>query len=436
MDPVVAIVGRPNVGKSSLFNRLIGRKRSMVRKEEGTTRDRIEARCVLRDASFTLVDTGGILSSNEDAISRQVRAQVKCAIQEAEILLFVVDVQAGLLPQDIVVADVLRRSSKPILLIANKADSEILSADAVDFYPLGFGEPLPVSSMDGSGFPRLKETLIKRFGEKVVHSAPPSIRIAVVGRPNVGKSSFLNALLHDDRLIVDVTPGTTRDPVDIEFKKGEKSFTFVDTAGIRRFSQIRDELLLESVRTTRSMIEKSDICLLLIDGASGIQGDDLRILQWILEAGRGVVLLVNKWDLAKETVQQETERLLRHRLGTLNVMPILFTSALTGKNVLRAIETAEEVAKHHACHFETHDLNVFLEKIRRRRDLLPGHVMPHVTYLVQVGSQPPRFLIFGSSRQELSQSFVRFLARKLRERFPLEGTPIQLEFRMEKKVKR
>lgn len=435
MKKIVSIVGRPNVGKSSLFNRLVGRKRSLVHSIEGTTRDRIEARCEFNENAATLVDTGGIFPSTEDAISRQVRAQVKRLLEESSLVLFVVDVQAGLLPMDVEIAQMLRKSAKPVLLVANKADNRTLSEGSVDFYPLGLGEPIPVSCAHWIGLSELKERLFKELGEGKEEAEISSVRIAVVGRPNVGKSSFLNKLLNDERLIVSETPGTTRDPVDIPFQKGELRFILIDTAGIRRFSQIKDDILFQSVKTTRQMIQRSDVCLLLLDGSVGIQRDDLRILQWVIEEGRGVVLLVNKWDLAKEQSQEEVERDLRRRLGTLNIMPILFTSALTGKNVLRAVEVAGEVAARHAGRFETHRLNALLEEIRRRPASFPGRRVPRVTYWVQMRSCPPQILIFGSSREELSTHFVRFLERKLREKFSLLGTPVQFEFREEKNQK-
>ena len=435
MKNVVTLVGRPNVGKSSLFNRLVGRKRSLVHPREGTTRDRIEARCEFNENSCTLVDTGGLLPSAEDTISRQVRLQVKRALEESRLVLFMVDVRSGLLPMDIEITQILRKSSRPILLIANKADTRTLSESSVDFYPLGLGEPIPISCTHGTGISELKERLFKQLGQGKEEVESSSVRMAVVGRPNVGKSSFLNKLLNDERLIVSATPGTTRDPVDVPFQRGELRFTLVDTAGIHRFSQIQDDIIFQSVKTTREMIQRSDVCLLLLDGSVGIQRDDLRILQWVIEEGRGIVLLVNKWDLVKTQPPEGMERSLRRRLGTLNIMPILFTSALTGKNVVRSVEVAGEVAARHASRLETHRLNELLEEIRKRPNLLPGRRVPRVTYLVQMRSCPPQILIFGSIREELSFSFVRFLERKLREKFPLLGTPIQFEFRKEREKK-
>lgn len=428
----MTLVGRPNVGKSSLFNRLLGRRRSLVHHQGGTTRDRIEARCRVHDSVCTLVDTGGMIPSDKNALVHQVRNQVRRAMENSRLLLFVVDVQTGPLPLDFEIAALLRKVSKPILVVANKADNPTLSESAVDFYPLGFGEPIPVSSLHGTGIDELKERIATHLqgGEESAFS-PPTLRIAVVGRPNVGKSSFLNKLLNDERCVVDEAPGTTRDPVDIHFKKGDRMVTLVDTAGIRRFSRIRDEVLFQSVRTTRQMIQRSEVCLLLLDGAVGIQREDLRILQWVVEEGRGIVVLVNKWDLVKEMSQEKAEPFIRARLGRLNIMPILFASAVTGKNVVRAIETAEEVAKNHAACFETHQLNQLLEEIRKKPHLFPGRKVPHVSYLVQVGTQPPQFLVFGATPEELFSSFEQFLERKLRERFPLSGTPIRIAFRRE-----
>jgi GTP-binding protein len=257
----------------------------------------------------------------------------------------------------------------------------------------------------------------------------------VVGRPNVGKSSFLNALLKDDRLVVDDLPGTTRDPIDIQFKKGETTYTLVDTAGIRRFSQIKETVLFQSVRTTREMIQRSDVCLVLADGSKGLQRDDLQILRWVIEEGRGALLLMNKWDIVKEGIQEDAEKLIRQRLGNLNIVPILFTSAVTGRNVVKAVDVAAEVAARHSTHFETHRLNTFLQGIRKARGIFPGGQIPRITYLVQTHSCPPRFLLFGSIEREIFTSFTRFLERKMRENFPLLGTPVQFELREERKKK-
>lgn len=434
MENRVAIVGRPNVGKSSLFNRLVTGKRSLVHPEGGTTRDRIEGECLFGKHVCTVVDTGGIFPSKEDAISNQVLSQVRRAIEESTLLLFVVDVKGGLVPLDMEITRLLRKSSKPILLIANKADTATLSESAVDFYPLGLGDPIPVSCVQGLGISDLKARLFQEFHGTVPETPfTPSLRVAVVGRPNVGKSSFLNNLLNDDRLIVDKAPGTTRDPVDIPFRKGEKTYLLIDTAGIRRFSKIRDEILFQSVKTTRRTIQKSDVCLLLLDGSVGIQGEDLQILRWIVEEGRGVVLLVNKWDLVEGISEKQAEQVLKERLGDLQMMPILFTSAVTGKNVVRAVEVAAEVATRHSSRLETHRLNVFLSDIRKRPDRLPGRRVPRLTYLVQIQSSPPHFLLFGSSREDFSLSFQRFLEHRLREVFPLSGTPIVFTFREQKK---
>ncbi|MFH1858490.1 MAG: ribosome biogenesis GTPase Der [Candidatus Omnitrophota bacterium] len=434
MHPVVAIVGRPNVGKSSLFNLLLNQRRSLVHEEAGTTRDRIEARCSLGENTCTLVDTGGLLHKDEDAILRQVLVQVKHAMAESDVLLLVVDAKAGLVPMDLEVAGLLRKFSKLVCLVANKADNPTLEQSAVDFYPLSLGDPIPVSCTQGTGISALRDRLSQLLQGSVPETAEEvSIRMAVVGRPNVGKSSFLNKLLNHERLVVDAAPGTTRDPVDILFKKGDQTYILIDTAGIRRFSKIRDAILFQSVRTTREMIRRSDICLLLIDGAAGVLEEDLQILRWIAEEGRGVVLLVNKWDLVKEVKEKDAETLLRRRLGNLNFMPVLFTSAVTGRNVLESVALAEEVSKNYSGRIETHRLNTLLSEIRKRPELFPGRHIPHVTYLVQTQTRPPQFLVFGASREDLHSDFLRFLERKLRERFPLSGAPVKFTLRTQKR---
>ncbi len=429
MPGLVSIVGRPNVGKSSLFNRLVGTDRSLVHPEGGTTRDRIEAVCADGNRRARLVDTGGVIPAEKETLQKQVREQVRRAISESALLLFVVDARTGLVPLDSEIAALLRKTSKPVLLVANKADTPTLQAGAVDFYPLGFGEPIPVSCTQRSGFPDLKKRLFESFQGAPEEEPAPSLRIAVVGRPNVGKSSFLNALLKDERVIVDVAPGTTRDPVDVPFQKEGRSYLLIDTAGIRRFSKIKDEILFRSIRTSGEMIRRSDVCLFLIDGTCGIQKEDFQILKLIVTEGRGVVLVVNKWDLVKDVSPRKAEPMLRKRLGNLNIMPVFFTSALTGQNVLRAFEAVDKVKAHHTLRLETSRLNRFLESIRKNRTLPGGS--PKLRYLVQAGTAPPRFLVFGS--RPPSPPFFQYLERRLREEFDLSGTPVQLTFREEKR---
>ena len=429
---VVAIVGRPNVGKSTLFNRLLSRGEALTDPQPGTTRDRLIATLHLGKKYWTLVDTGGIVRGEKSVLASQIQRQVKRAIEEAGLLLFVVDLKEGLVPQDEEIADLLRRSNRPILLIANKADNKRLTADSFEFYRLGFGDPWVVSSLHGFGIQSLKRAISKKLEGEQAQEEGSAVRIAIIGRPNVGKSSFVNCLLEEERVLVDDAAGTTRDAVDVSFRKGDHRFVLVDTAGIRREVRLKDPLMLKGMRLSKETVQRSDLCFVLTDAPAGLLGEDLRILQFVLESKKGLVLLINKWDLLKESSVKDYEQMLRHRAPFLSLVPILMTSCVTGKNVLKALDLAVDVHTHFQSLFETSRLNKILEEIRETAHL-PGEAKVPFQYMTQIGTRPPHFLIFGKEPKEVPRRLVQFLERSLRRSLPLEGVPIELSFRGKEK---
>jgi len=427
MDPVVSIVGRPNVGKSSLFNQLLARQKALVGPEPGTTRDRLTATLSEGSRRWTLVDTGGVVEGEKRGLAAQIQRQVKRAIEESGLILFVVDVKEGLVPQDEKIADLLRRSGRPVLLVANKADQKGKEAEAFEFYRLGFGAPHPVSALRRLGIQPLKRLIAGKLEGASASEEEPAIRISIVGRPNVGKSSFLNSLLNEERVLVDGEGGTTRDAVDVFFRKGKQLFCLIDTAGIRREVRIKDSLMLKGVRLSKTTVRRSDLCFVMIDGSVGFVVEDLRLLQFVLEANRGAVLLVNKWDLVKGISLKDYEVSLRRRAPFLGYVPILMTSCVTGKNVLGALDVAGDVYARFKGRFDTPTLNRFLESVRRTARL-PGEAKVPFQYMTQIDTAPPHFLVFGKVK-ELSAALTHFLERSLRKALPLEGTPIRFSFR-------
>ena len=433
-DAVVAIVGRPNVGKSTLFNRLLGHRKALTDPSPATTRDRLTGTFRQGRDCWTVVDTGGVVQGDKSQLASHIQGQVQKAIQKAHLILFVVDLTQGLVPQDERVADLLRKSHRPILLVANKADKLDSASAAFEFYRLGFGDPCVVSASRNLGVAQLKRAIAQRVKGAPCVEEPEAIRIAIVGRPNVGKSSFLNYLLQEERVIVDDKEGTTRDAVDVSFRKGDRQFVLIDTAGIRREVRLKDSVILKGVRLSKETVQRSDLCLVMMDATAQLQGEELRILEFIVESKRGAVLLVNKWDLLEERSPQLYEEALRRRAPFLRFIPVLMISCVTGKNVLKALDVASEVHSHFQGRFETHRLNKVLEKLRETTRL-PGEARFPFRYITQIGNCPPHFLIFGADPKELLDSWIQCVERGLRHHLPLEGTPIQLSFR-KKETKR
>lgn len=431
MAGIVAVVGRPNVGKSTLFNRLVGERRAVVEASPGVTRDRLYAEVTWGRKQFTLIDTGGLeAGAVPDDIGRQVQDQVARAIQEADLLLCVVDSQAGVLPGDAQVADSLRRSGRPILLVANKVD-DFSRWSPAEFYQLGLGDAFPVSAAHGLNIGELLDAITARLPEEQdVHQEDgvgEPLKIAVVGRPNVGKSSLVNRLLGEEKVIVSDTPGTTRDAVDSQLTYNGQDFVIIDTAGLRRRSRIQDATEYYSILRARESITRAHIVLLVLDATAGVTEQDKRIGGYIQEAGRGVVLTVNKWDLVpKETGTLESYR--RHLLTELyflNYAYPAFVSARTGQRVLSLLTLARDTYAQSTRRIPTPELNDLLQ------EAIALNPMPwRLFYSAQVGILPPTFVLRVDNPEAVHFSHRRYLEHKLREAYGFAGTPLRLKFQI------
>ena len=431
--PVVAIVGRPNVGKSALFNRMVGTQHAIVEETPGVTRDRIYGNVEWRGRKFVLVDTGGIeTGESRDLIREMTTAQAKLAIDEADLILFVVDTKAGLIPQDRDIADMLRRSARPVVLVASKAEGARRS-DYVEFYALGLGDPVPVSSIHGTGIGDLLDAIIVHLpapaGDEEDLEAERAVRIAVVGRPNVGKSSLVNAILGEERSIVSPEPGTTRDALDTPFTWRGRRFVVIDTAGMRRKARVKSPIERYSTLRAVRAVERCDVVL---DASEGLAAQDVRIAGYADEAGRASVIVLNKWDLVEkeEGAKARLEKIIDVDLVFLSYAPRVFVSALTGAEVLRLMETVEKVADNHARRVTTSVLNEVLEEAQMRVE--PPHDRGRqlkIFYGTQVGVRPPAFSLFVNDPGLVHFSYRRYLENRLREAFDFEGTPVRLSFR-------
>jgi GTP-binding protein len=427
---VVAIVGRPNVGKSSLFNRLIGRRKAIVDAASGVTRDRLYAQVEWHGKRFQLVDTGGIEFSKSNRIALHVRRQVEKAIEEAHAVIFVCDAKDGLAPLDESIGDLLRRSNKPTFLVINKTDNEKIGASSGEFYRLGLGEPLGVSALHGKGTDDLLDRIADEMPETEFLPPGESVRVAIVGRPNVGKSSFLNCLLKEERVIVDDTPGTTRDAIDTHFSRDGRDYVLIDTAGIKHKRKIKDVVEMFGFTRTRDAIVRCDIALLLVDAVCGITSEDVRILGWVLDEGKGCIVVVNKWDRVKGVTMEDSERSLRGRAAFSGFIPVVFTSALTGRNVLRVIDMADAVAKNLDVKIRTAELNEFVSEIQLAKPA-PMHAGKRfkLYYVTQTGTKPPTFTAFVSHPEIVHADYTRYIENRLRERFGLSGVPVRMVYR-------
>ena len=434
--PIVAIVGRPNVGKSALFNRIAGRRIAIVEGEPGVTRDRIYADAAWAGKAFTLVDTGGMDFGGEGAFAAGTLAQAKIALEQADVVVFVVDAQSGMLPGDLEVAEVLRRAQKPVIVAANKVDHAALVAATAEFYALGLGDPVPVSAEHGRGVGDLLDRVVAGFpraGDGEAES--DAIRVAVVGRPNVGKSSLVNLLLGEERSLVTDVPGTTRDAIDTTFERNGQKFTLIDTAGIRRKSRIEEDVERYSVIRTLRAIDRSDVCVVVLDATELVTEQDKRIAGYVHEAGKGIILLVNKWDLVEkdEKTMNRFEEVIRRELGFAQYAPILFVSAKTGQRVHRLLELAEFVANQHALRIPTGRFNeVLQEAIRLRQPPSDKGKQLKILYGTQTGVKPPSFVLFVNDPDLMHYSYRRYLENHLREHFGFVGTPIVLVLRERK----
>ncbi len=435
MLPILAIVGRPNVGKSTLFNRLIGERRAITGAESGVTRDRHYARADWAGVDFNVVDTGGVVPGSEDVFERAIREQAQLAIDEADVILFVADVTAGLHPLDSEIAQMLRKSGKAIFLLANKADMasrEPLAAS--EFYPLGLGEPIPVSAINGRGIGDLLDEILKKFPPPDVVSpdAEAPMKLAIVGKPNVGKSSYLNSLLGYDRAIVTPIAGTTRDTLHTEYSYYGQKIILIDTAGLRRKKYVSNALELYSTIRTMKAIEECDVALILLDATQGMESQDAKIVNEVIDARKGAVIVVNKWDAVEKTTMTSAnfEKRLREQFKTLEYIPILFISALTHQRHTKPLEAAIKVFEERKKRIPTRELNdTLLEDIAETPPpAVRGHDL-RINYITQVKTEPPVFAFFTNFPEEIPSSYKRFLERTLRKLFGFDGVTVSFVFR-------
>lgn len=429
--PVVAIVGRPNVGKSQLFNRLADSDSAIVSEEAGTTRDRHFARAEWGGRAFWLVDTGGLTDDQSIPMDVEIQKQVMQAIAEADLMLLVVDAKTGLHPQDQRVVELLRDSHKPWLLVANKVDDP-RSTDFYEFYNLGAGDPIPVSAINGKNSGDLLDEVVKRFPESVVEDEH-SLRVAVIGRPNVGKSSLVNRLLGEERLVVAAEAGTTRDAIDTPMQYHGQTLTFVDTAGLRRQSKIDDGIEFYSSLRTRRAIERAQICVLMLDAVVGLENQDLKIATLAWEHGCGLIVVVNKWDIKEEKTDKSAAKFQKEageKAPFLKFVPFIFTSALTGQRVTKVLETVLLVDAERKKRISTAQVNTTLGELTAR--LQPPQAAGRevkLLYATQVEVEPPTIAVFGNHPDLVPEHYVRYLHNGFREAWGFSGSPLRILLR-------
>lgn len=444
--PIVAIIGQPNVGKSTLFNRIVRRRMAVVDDTPGITRDRNYAAAEWSGRDFLLVDTGGFIPDAENGIEAAVKRQAEVAMEEANLILFLVDVEVGITGLDAEIARILRRGNKECLVVVNKVDNAFRENLVSEFLRLGLGDPIPVSALSGRNMGDLLDELISHLpdgepgGEETEEGY---IKVAVVGRPNVGKSSFVNAIVGEEKVIVHEAPGTTRDAIDTRFEHGGRKFLLIDTAGLRRKSRVSSAVEYYcSLRALRS-IERCDVALILTDAMEGITHQDIRIFNQAHEVGKGMVLVVNKWDLVEQKVdrvwehEREFEEEIKRRLPFLGFVPIVFASALTGFRVMETLEIAVRIKEERTRRVKTSELNRFLEQLKL------SHPPPIVRgkqaklyYCTQHAVEPPTFVFFCNDPKQIGENYQRFLEKRIRENFGFYGTPIRLLFRERRKTKK
>lgn len=432
--PVVAIVGRPNVGKSTLFNVLAGEMISIVKDTPGVTRDRIYAEVTWLDKEFTLIDTGGIEPDSNDVILSQMRAQAEIAMETADVIIFLVDVKQGLVDADAKVADMLRRSRKPVVLVVNKVDSfEKYMTDVYEFYNLGIGDPHPISAVNRLGLGDMLEEVVSFFPEaEGEEEEDDRTRVAIVGKPNVGKSSLINKLLGENRLIVSDIAGTTRDAVDTEITYNGKEYVFIDTAGLRRKNKIKEELERFMIVRTVSAVERADIVVLVIDAVEGVTEQDAKIAGIAHERGKAVIIAVNKWDAVEKddkTIYRVTEK-VRNTLSYMPYAEILFISAMTGQRLPKLFETIDMVSENHAMRVATGVLNeIMAEAVAMQQPPSDKGKRLRLYYITQVSVKPPTFVIFVNDKELMHFSYTRYIENQIRETFGFRGTPLRFIIR-------
>ena len=432
MNSIVAIVGRPNVGKSTLYNRLIGERQAIIDDTSGVTRDRQYGTTIWNGKTFTVVDTGGFIRNSEDVFEAAIREQVRIAIEEAQVIVFMVDVTTGLTDLDEEVADMLRRAKKPVLLVVNKVDNNQRMYEANEFWSLGFEETYFLSSLTGSGTGDMLDAVTEKLPEEVEEEEESLPRFAIVGQPNVGKSSLTNALLGEERNIVTDVAGTTRDSIDTRYTKFDKEFVLVDTAGIRKKARVKENLEFYSVMRAIKAIEEADVCLLMIDATLGVEAQDMSIFRLAQRRNKGIVILVNKWDLVdKETnTARDMEKEIRGKFAPFTDLPFVFISVVDKQRIFKAIEVALQVHENRNRKVKTSALNeVMLEAIDRYPP--PSHRgrFIKIKYVTQLPTYYPAFAFFCNHPKHLKENYKNYLENQLREHFDFTGVPIGVFFR-------
>ena len=435
--PVVAIVGRPNVGKSTLFNALAGEMISIVKDTPGVTRDRIYADVTWLDKEFTMIDTGGIEPDSRDVILSQMREQAQIAIDTADVIIFITDVRQGLVDADSKVADMLRRSGKPVVLVVNKVDNfEKYMPDIYEFYNLGIGDPVPISAASRLGLGDMLETVVEHFpagsGEETEDDRP---RIAIVGKPNVGKSSIVNRLLGENRVIVSDIAGTTRDAIDTAIVHNGKEYVFIDTAGLRRKSRIKEELERYSIIRTVTAVERADVVLMVIDATEGVTEQDAKIAGIAHERGKGVIIVVNKWDAIEKNdrTMKEYENDIRHVLSYMPYAEIMYVSALTGQRLNKLYDMIDMVIENQTLRIATGVLNeIMTEAVALQQPPSDKGKRLKLYYITQVSVKPPTFVIFVNDKELMHLSYTRYLENKIREAVGFRGTSLKFFIRERK----
>lgn len=435
--PIVAIVGRPNVGKSTLFNVLAGEKISIVQDTPGVTRDRIYADINWLDYNFTLIDTGGIEPESDNIILKSMREQAEIAIETADVILFMTDVRQGMVDDDAKVADMLRRSKKPIVLVVNKVDSfEKFMPDVYEFYNLGLGDPHPISGSSRLGIGDMLDEVVSHFNESAKDDTEDERpRIAIIGKPNVGKSSLINKLLGEDRVIVSDIAGTTRDAVDTEIVRNGREYVFIDTAGLRRKSKIKEDIERYSIIRTVSAVERCNVAVLVIDATEGITDQDAKIAGIAHDRGKGMIIAVNKWDAIEKndkTIYKFTEE-IRNKLSYMPYAELLFISAQTGQRLPKLFETIDAVIENHSLRIATGVLNeIMSEAVAMQQPPSDKGKRLKLYYITQVSVKPPTFVIFVNDKELMHFSYTRYIENRIRESFGFRGTPLKFIIRERK----
>lgn len=438
--PIVAIVGRPNVGKSTLFNALAGKKISIVKDTPGVTRDRIHADIDWLDHKFTMIDTGGIEPNSNDIILSQMREQAQIAIDTADVIIFMTDVKQGLVDSDAKVADMLRRSHKPVILVVNKVDNfNKMMADVYEFYNLGIGDPVPISASQRSGLGDMLDKVVSYFADlNLEQEEDDRPRIAIVGKPNVGKSSIINKITGESRVIVSNIAGTTRDAIDTDVKWNGKDYVFIDTAGLRRKSKVKEEIEKYSIIRTVTAVERADVVIIVIDAVEGVTEQDARIAGIAHENGKGIIIAVNKWDAIEKndkTVYEYTNK-VRDILSFMPYAEIMFISAKTGQRLPKLFDMIDFVIANHAMRIETGVVNeIMAEAVALQQPPSDKGKRLKLYYITQVSVKPPTFVIFVNDKQLMHFSYTRYIENKIREAFGFKGTPLRFIIRERKEDK-